>query len=792
MGLGTSSGTGPRQSYCGAPIPTSVSGPPATVSSITRSPLNFAYMPWPKRWCGEMSFRTSRQSGSFCVPQTALLRRVCGVRLEGAALSSKDFKETPEGHTGGSLNMVPGYTGYLLVNALTGITRAWLMGQGHCVAAIDAVNVLVGNMTRSHASRYELRDTGLGRFVRDFYSYAIDADGRPASPLGSHVNANTAGGLLEGGYLGFAELQYVHMPLLGERLVAFLSDGAFEEQRGSDWAPRWWRAEDSGHVAPIMIANGRRIEQKTALAGDDGLAWFRRHLQLNGFDPLDFDGRDPAAFAWTIFEMEERLSACIRAREAGRLDYPVHLHYGIAHAPKGYGFPGAGTNAAHNLPLPGNPRRDSTVRRIFNDAAARLHVPPRALLAAVKTLNTHVGQHRPRERDHALARRVVPVPKLDATPAPAGASASPMDGIDVAFVAIASGNPQLRVRVGNPDELRSNHMAATLERLKHRTVDPEPGAPEAIDGCVITALNEEAVVCAALGNKGGLNLVVSYEAFAVKMLGALRQEIIFARHLREAGRPPQWLSVPVVLTSHTWENGKNELSHQDPTLAEALLGEMSDSSRVVFPVDWHSAVACLHECYRSHGLIWTLVVPKRAVPHYLTPAQAVRLVHDGAIRLRGRGAPDERLVLTAIGAYQLGEVLTASDVLNDAGVKHSVICMLEPGRFRAARDSREAEAGKPGGLDDLYPANAAARVFVCHTRPEPLLGALRPLDTGSATTRALGFINRGGTLDVAGMLTANRCTARHVLAAVGEVLGLGAQSFESIQKSSAVELCGSP
>ena len=70
---------------------------------------------------------------------------------------------------------------------------------------------------------------------------------------------------MEGGYLGFAEVQYVHMPLLGECLVTFLSDGAFEEQRGSDWAPRWWRAHDSGIVLPIMISNGRRIDQRTTV-----------------------------------------------------------------------------------------------------------------------------------------------------------------------------------------------------------------------------------------------------------------------------------------------------------------------------------------------------------------------------------------------------------------------------------------------------------------------------------------------------------------------------------------------
>ena len=156
------------------------------------------------------------------------------IYLDGRALGSDDFKPTPEGHTGGSLNMVPAYTGYMVANALTGVTRAWLMGQGHCVSAIDSVNLLLGNTTTAHAERYDVSDEGLTRYVRDFYSYRLRADGTQDSPLGSHVNAHTAGGLAEGGYLGFAELQYVHMPLPGERLVAFLSDGAFEEQRGSD------------------------------------------------------------------------------------------------------------------------------------------------------------------------------------------------------------------------------------------------------------------------------------------------------------------------------------------------------------------------------------------------------------------------------------------------------------------------------------------------------------------------------------------------------------------------------
>ena len=193
------------------------------------------------------------------------------VYLDGRALAAEDFKTSPEGHTGGALNMVPAYVGYLLANALSGNTRAWMMGQGHCVAAIDAANILIGNLELEQAERYPLSDQGLSRLCQDFYSYEIAADGRPAAPLGSHVNPYTAGGISEGGYLGFAELQYMHMPLPGQQLVTFLSDGAFEEQRGSDWAPRWWRGEDTGLVMPIMIANGRRIDQRSTMAQTGGV-----------------------------------------------------------------------------------------------------------------------------------------------------------------------------------------------------------------------------------------------------------------------------------------------------------------------------------------------------------------------------------------------------------------------------------------------------------------------------------------------------------------------------------------
>jgi phosphoketolase len=718
------------------------------------------------------------------------------VHPDGREMAPEDFKETPEGHTGGSLNIVPAYVGYLAANALSGLTRGWLMGQGHCVAGIDACNLLVGNMTPRHAERYDRSESGLTRFARDFYSYAIDAAGRPASPLGSHVGPNTAGGLSEGGYLGFAELQYVHMPLPGERLVVFLSDGAFEEQRGSDWAPRWWRAEDCGFVAPFMILNGRRIEQRSTMQQQGGQAWFQQHLRLNGFDPMEIDGTDPAAFAWAVHAMEERLAACAAAVANGSIRYPVPLHYTVAEAPKGFGFPGAGTNAAHNLPLAGNPRVDAFARQQFNEGARALFVPADELDEALAVLCRHRDQQRPLERDHSLAHRRVDAPVMPAAQwqAVGAGPASPMGALDAAFAAIVQANPRLRPRVGNPDELRSNRMGQTLDLLKHRVFVPEAGLAEAVDGAVITALNEEAVVSAALGNKGGINLVVSYEAFAVKMLGALRQEILFARHQAEAGSPPGWLSVVTVATSHTWENGKNEQSHQDPTLAEALLGEMSDTARVLFPVDANSAAASLRAAYGTHGQFWTLVVPKRPIANRLTSEQALRLVEEGACVVKACEVPEgPEVLLIAIGAYQLQQALLAADRLDAAGHRTAVTCVVEPGRFRLPRDERErAFVAGDGALEPLFPAAATARVIVSHMRPEPTLGVLRSIDTGPRRTRALGYVARGGTLDVAGMLFANRCTWAHVAAEAASALGIYAAQVLRADEWAAVRGLGDP
>ncbi len=652
------------------------------------------------------------------------------VNSDGQRLSAEDFKVHPEGHTGGALNMVPAYAAYLAFNSLTGTTRSWLMDQGHCVAAIDALNVLTGNLHPEQQARYR-----------------------------------------EGGYLGFAELQYAHMPLPGESLVAFLSDGAAEEQRGSDWVPRWWRAEDSGLVMPVMIANSHRIEQRTELGTRERLEKFAERLSAQGFEPKRFDGCDPAAFVCMLHDMERALAEQGRLATQGDLAYPVRIPYGIAESVKGFGFYGAGSNAAHNLPLPGNPRTDVRARELFDEHAGKIWVAPDVLASSVRILCQHRRQQRPLERDHQLAMRQPPDPFIPVIEFASGACVcSPMLAVDRFFQGLVASNPGLR----------------------HRVTDPESSS-ESVHGQIITALNEEAVVSACLANKGGLNLVASDEAFCPRMLVAIRQELIFARHQKEVGRQAQWLGFPIIATSHTWENGKNEQSHQDTTFCESLLGEMNDVSRVLFPADHNSTLAVLPGVFLERGRLSCMVIPKRDRPCVFNRPEAEELAKTGAIIVDEDTSPGEPLLLIASGAYQLSELIRACERLRETDTPFRLVYVQEPGRFRQPRDAMEASACLSElEQERLLPKRLHNRVALTHMRPEVFRGHLPTLFPDVARTRVMGYSNQGGTLNEAGMLFANQSSWAHALVACAQVMNRLPADWLSSAELAALEGRGSP
>ncbi|MBP6562820.1 MAG: xylulose 5-phosphate 3-epimerase, partial [Neisseriaceae bacterium] len=154
---------------------------------------------------------------------------------------------------------------------------------------------------------------------------------------------------------------------------------------------------------------------------------------------------------------------------------------------------------------------------------------------------------------------------------------------------------------------------------------------------------------------------------------------------------------------------------------------------------------------------------------------------------------EKPIMLIATGSYQLEAVLRASERLQEVEQSHRVVYLQEPGRFRAPRDVwEEAVCVGNAQREALFPKDIKRRVFVSHMRPEVAIGHLQPLVRSVKKTASLGYINRGGTLDVAGMLFANRCTWAHVLSAAAQVSELPFDEWLSEAEAAAVMGTGDP
>lgn len=77
-------------------------------------------------------------------------------------------------------------------------------------------------------------------------------------------------------------------------------------------------------------------------------------------------------------------------------------------------------------------------------------------------------------------------------------------------------------------------------------------------------------------------------------------------------------------------------------------------------------------------------------------------------------------------------------------------------------------------------------------RPEVFRGHASSLCGDPTHSRVLGYINRGGTLNEAGMLFANQCTWAHALYQGAHLLGHRPGIFLSNEEIAAVEGHGAP
>jgi phosphoketolase len=156
-------------------------------------------------------------------------------------------------------------------------------------------------------------------------------------------------------------------------------------------------------------------------------------------------------------------------------------------------------------------------------------------------------------------------------------------------------------------------------------------------------------------------------------------------------------------------------------------------------------------------------------------------------------AGNEPFLLLATGSYQLTEMRRAALHLRAAGYAYRLVYVQEPGRFRAPRDQWEAATLASATLcERLFPSSHKLRVMLTHMRPEVARGHLWRLFPDVNNSVVLGYRNRGGTLDEAGMLFANNATWAHILLACARLRNVPLDSLLSAPQIAAVQGQGDP
>lgn len=92
----------------------------------------------------------------------------------------------------------------------------------------------------------------------------------------------------------------------------------------------------------------------------------------------------------------------------------------------------------------------------------------------------------------------------------------------------------------------------------------------------------------------------------------------------------------------------------------------------------------------------------------------------------------------------------------------------------------------------LFPERMEMRVLLTHMRPEVARGHLWPILPGVRRNADLGYRNRGGALDEAGMQFANRASWANVLAACARLLNLPRTALLKPDEAAAVAGKGDP
>lgn len=676
-----------------------------------------------------LCFRLLRQLDVLCNHVIALVARLTQLRdFDAAGDGIRHLRPQAAGDTRRALAVVPVLCARLALNRLTRHHRDWFTDIADAGAALEVLQLLLETAPADRRSRYGSRadDIDWEKMIRDFGRVSENQ-----SFPGPWISPELAGVRAPVG--GSVASQAVHQVLASERLLALLDAADRETLQDS---LRWWHPADCGLLVPLLMNFGASDSDTTLV-----------------------DGSDPAACACAIFNAETRLGMLAE-------------QYLDEEWPGARSVPVIEVNAAGWWQNANSPdERQQALAQMLARCGEDEAVSMRAV-AAMKP-----------NRRSSRAFMVTPN-----RPDPHWVShgESCLQAIDRYFGDLAEVNPQLRARIAGDRARLAVDLPLASELLGGRSEWPLQQRDCRPAGAVLAVDSGEEMATIVLGNQMGLNLLAPASAQAMETLGPLLVSSRFARAQAAVDEPAPWLAIPFLLQADWWQVPDHGFACA-LECAEVMLAQNADQVRLQLPPDPNTALACLKNAYGEYGVITGLLLPGQTVATALNPKIAEQLAAFGAVCVAGNCAAEIQIV--AIGAASLDVGREASERLKSLGITHSLVCVLEPGRFRDARDPQEsAYLADPSLIDSLFPAHVQYRLILTDLRPELVLGHCRLLDSGRQRTRALGFTNHYPGECEASVLLANGLHVAPALWSLAQLTGRDPAEWLSAIDREAVQI----
>lgn len=595
-------------------------------------------------------------------------------------LKQEHIKERILGHWG----TVPGLN-FIYANLNLLIQRhkqetMLIIGPGHGYPALLSNLYLEGTLGEYYPD-YKWGKTAMGKMIRNF-SWPRE--------FPSHSNPETPGVILEGGELGYS-LGYAFGAAFDNPnlLVAcIVGDGEAETATtAASWhSNKFLDPRTDGAVLPIVHINKYKISGPTIFGTMD-------HDELSdlftgyGYHPIIVEG--DFIYEPMIYALEEAYQKIRTIQQEAREhnivnkpQWPVILLV----SKKGWTGPKElkgqmveDSFRSHGVPLENvlkDPEEFALLKQWLESYKVQelideTGLPIKEIQELIPAPELRMGKNKSANCEEMAKLDLPDTAKYEVqVTAPGDKQAANMTELSKYLRDIVAQNPNT-FRIMSPDESVSNRLSALFEVTKRRYTWPVPEGSENIapDGRVMEILSENVLTAWMEGYTltGRHSILISYEAFMMISASMVDQYLKFLQQKTRIYWRKAVPSLNFIVTSSSWRQEHNGLSHQNPGFVSSVLNNHSSQVDVHYPVDANMLIKTIEQCLTSYNKVNVIVAGKHDMPQYLSMKDVSYQMQTGIGVWDGAsdGSANPDIVFAATGDYMTLETLVAIKLLKE-------------------------------------------------------------------------------------------------------------------------------